>query len=413
MTKTASLLLIILFFCVNKSYAIIMVDVKTPGTLSTLLTDTQKDTCRSLVVSGKLNSADIRVLRQMGGYGDEGGKTGRLENLDLKDARIVNDKEPFMVLDAAKDSLAVYLAIGKKVRTKNYLGVSLQRFHKRDYDMYRRNEYWQEDSYEWTPGVMTVNGESVSYYLPKCYLGHKDDDSDPYSHVNNRGQKSHKPKSGFHYSFAHGITEKDWKEMRRYKVTKFRGHRICEHNGRYEMRVSCNSKYFFYDTFYKCPSLKTVILPRRCHLDKTVEESTPNISYRYPEPTVKVSVFLSQQVYNMVAINGNDLKVLPFSLEDCRNIRIKDDAKKDILATLSRLAVDKDRVPETHLSYKVWIMTVQGDVDNVRNYYIDRRYNYVYCLEDRCVYRMSEELYGILRAQGVTRKRIVLRKVLY
>ena len=412
MTKTVSLLLIILFLCVDKSFATTKVEVNTPGTLSSLLTDAQKDTCRSLVVSGKLNSADIRTLRQMAGYGEEGGKTGRLETLDLSDAKLVNDKEPFMILNAAKDSLALFLSAGKEVRTESYLGVSLQKFHHRDYDMYRRNMHWQKDSYVPAPGVMTVNGESVCYYLPKCYLGFKEDDSNPCSHVNNREYKYRRPMSGFHYSFMFGITEEDWKQMRRYKITKFRGHRICEHNGRYEMRVSCNSRYFFYDTFYKCSSLKTVIFPRRCRLDKTVEENTTHISYRYPEPIVKTSVYVSQQVYNMISIVGNDVEVSPFSI-DCKNVKIKNDAKKEILAALSRLAIDKDGKSPVHLKYRVWIQTIEGDVDNVRNYYIDRDYSYVYCVEDRRVYRMSDELHDLLRSQGVTRKRILFREELY
>ena len=76
------------------------VELSTPGTLSALLTDAQKDTCKSLVVTGKLNSADIRTLRQMAGYGDDGGK---LENLDLRNAGFVSDDSPYQTLDAEND----------------------------------------------------------------------------------------------------------------------------------------------------------------------------------------------------------------------------------------------------------------------------------------------------------------------
>lgn len=43
-----------------------------PGTLSSLLTQAQQDTCQYLVVSGKLNSADIKVLRKMAGAESSG-----------------------------------------------------------------------------------------------------------------------------------------------------------------------------------------------------------------------------------------------------------------------------------------------------------------------------------------------------
>ena len=73
---TVALSLCALLVSLN-TYGETYVEVKIPGSLSTLLTDAQKDTCRSLVVSGKLNSADIRTLRQMGGYGDGGGQVGK------------------------------------------------------------------------------------------------------------------------------------------------------------------------------------------------------------------------------------------------------------------------------------------------------------------------------------------------
>lgn len=50
----------------------VKVKVIEPGTLSSLLTQAQQDTCQYLVVSGKLNSADIKVLRKMAGAESSG-----------------------------------------------------------------------------------------------------------------------------------------------------------------------------------------------------------------------------------------------------------------------------------------------------------------------------------------------------
>ena len=43
------------------------VHVKKAGTLETVLSASQQDTCRHLIVKGKLNSADLQVLRRMAG----------------------------------------------------------------------------------------------------------------------------------------------------------------------------------------------------------------------------------------------------------------------------------------------------------------------------------------------------------
>ena len=78
--------------CVANTFAVTTVKVKQAGTLGTLLTQVQQDTCTALAIKGKLNSADIRVLRRMAGYGTEG-RPGRLAVLDLHKARFVKDSE--------------------------------------------------------------------------------------------------------------------------------------------------------------------------------------------------------------------------------------------------------------------------------------------------------------------------------
>ncbi|MGN0234041.1 MAG: hypothetical protein ACI4B5_06445, partial [Bacteroidaceae bacterium] len=64
--------------CVTGAFAMTKVITKKAGMLGTLLTQAQQDTCTALAIKGKLNSADIRVLRQMAGYKEDGCSTGQL-----------------------------------------------------------------------------------------------------------------------------------------------------------------------------------------------------------------------------------------------------------------------------------------------------------------------------------------------
>ena len=81
------------------------VRVKKAGTLETVLGASRQDTCRHLIVKGKLNSADLQVLRRMAGWADGAGRTGQLHVLDLRGAHFVKDAQPFLCLDARDVSL--------------------------------------------------------------------------------------------------------------------------------------------------------------------------------------------------------------------------------------------------------------------------------------------------------------------
>lgn len=73
--------------------------LKTPGELGTLLSDEEKASITRLHIAGKLNSADVRVLRRMAGA-NNGDTTwtwegGTLCYLDLQNASFVTDKTSF------------------------------------------------------------------------------------------------------------------------------------------------------------------------------------------------------------------------------------------------------------------------------------------------------------------------------
>ena len=82
-----------------------VVEVKKPGTLGSLLTQEQQDTCTTLILQGKLNSSDIKVLRHMAGYQEEGCQTGCLRGVDLSRVTFVSDKKPYLVLDTAQEHM--------------------------------------------------------------------------------------------------------------------------------------------------------------------------------------------------------------------------------------------------------------------------------------------------------------------
>ena len=70
-------------------------NVETPGTLSSLVTN-KKYSTSLLTVSGSLNGTDLRFIREMAGSAVDGSKTiGNLEYLDLTDANIVKGGEKY------------------------------------------------------------------------------------------------------------------------------------------------------------------------------------------------------------------------------------------------------------------------------------------------------------------------------
>ena len=126
-----------LILCAMMLSAQAIVSVTKPGNLSKVLTSAQRDTCTQLIVKGKLNSADIRVLRRMAGYKEEGCSTGHLHTLNLAEAEFVTDKEPYMVLDAKEAMLAVVANPEFGIAPQFALGEPLQNNHVIHYERYQ------------------------------------------------------------------------------------------------------------------------------------------------------------------------------------------------------------------------------------------------------------------------------------
>lgn len=64
--------------------------LSTAGTLSTMISETAKDTITKLKIIGPLNGSDIRLIREMAGWDKDGLPTeGKLTDLDISEAMIV------------------------------------------------------------------------------------------------------------------------------------------------------------------------------------------------------------------------------------------------------------------------------------------------------------------------------------
>lgn len=239
------------------------VTVMDPGTLSDVLPQAQRDTCTQLKVKGALNSADVRLLRQMGGCGDEAGKLGIL---DLSEVSFVDDKIPYLVLDARKERLAV-----------------------------TAQAYW---TYEMVSGITSNhlgskwNGESnrrhpvrVLAYRPMLYLGQdaiKPDKETSFADFDPKKAAKRYVESTANvgqYFFSEDIAPWEWKEMKRHKLIRFDGHELVREKDGYFLQVCTKKGLFPHDMFYKCSSLHTVVLPEDTHVDYRVKDKTSQTQY--------------------------------------------------------------------------------------------------------------------------------------
>ncbi|MBP5393074.1 MAG: hypothetical protein J6Y59_04575 [Bacteroidaceae bacterium] len=205
----------------------VKVMVQKPGTLSAILTQAQQDTCQYLVISGKLNSADIKVLRKMA----EADGRGRLKLLNLQDATIVSSEVPYLTIQKAEETILA--------------GTSSQRYEPRRIEFghdakasFNDHEYALAESQYRPVSPFVVTTEDAYYVL----LG------EAY------GELDAKVK-------AQNLTE--WKSLKRQKLNG-KGHRISKSDdNHYTYNAFTHKKLFCMDMFYRCPNLKTIVLPRK------------------------------------------------------------------------------------------------------------------------------------------------------
>lgn len=287
------------------------VEVKKAGMLAEVLTQEQKDTCSYLVVSGKLNSADIRVLRQMAGYAEEEGQSvGRLATLDLGGVEFVTDKSPYMVLDAAEVQLkATVVPTGSKSYS-HMLGRPLAEDHEINYDRYYHKDWKDYRNYRWNgsfyvdrPELMEVTGKSTSY-RPRYFIG-KLEDMEKHVHPQHKTSSSSDTQhskvkmpyfNGGQFCFASkDFGTADWKMMKRAGITHFRGHRVVKDGDRYLLEAFCQKGCLPHDMFHGCSSLQHVILPDGVRVDRTVFDETSTLEYSVPYDKVTI-LYINKKV---------------------------------------------------------------------------------------------------------------------
>jgi len=213
--------------------------VEKAGSLSSLLTQEQQDTITMLTLSGKLNSADIRTLRHMTGFKEEGYSTGRLEWLDIREAKIVTDKEPYLVIEEAENLI--------RLRTR--------------VTEYRSNKLFEASYSKWS---LENDFQNIS------------------RHYDTTNPRPNFPSTKFSYILLGGKGESpQWDDVKKRKLTHFKGHVLEQKDGHIRYSAFTCKNSFCYDMFLGCPTLvflhfsqfkndKVYVIPDRTVFSKTV-----------------------------------------------------------------------------------------------------------------------------------------------
>lgn len=245
---------------------VLTVKVSAPGTLEQMVESHRLDTCTSLTVEGKLNSADIRTLRRLAGHAEDGKATGQLRTLNLSKVKFVTDKTPFLELNVAEEQLA-------GVITPDYVHSYTPRL----------NTSWSESS----PGsgdISSFTGSStykkVERYKPIYYLSHTLQCSLMVScQVKMKNDRFTYMRSESQFNTSDGLSDSLWQVLCKKGLDKFSGHRIEKRTDGYYLTAMSKRKQFSPITFYGCPQLRSVTLPKDIMFGPHIYDEGNCISY--------------------------------------------------------------------------------------------------------------------------------------
>lgn len=219
-----------------------------PGNLMNIITQKQQDTCTALKVIGKINSADIKVLRKMAGCPENGNQKGKLRTLDLLHAEIVTDKEPYMELNSEDDSIYISSYVNSPKGSTHTINKNTW-YHSNGTTHFSRFNDW-------------------SFATPIYIIGI---DEEKYNQL----QKNEYP-----YLLTNAISKKDMKRIKRKGLLKLKkGHAVKWKNNKFYLQFSTHNKTFSLSTFYQCPQLETVFLPVDIKINNQIRIYKDEVQY--------------------------------------------------------------------------------------------------------------------------------------
>ena len=222
------------------------VEVKKAGTLATLVSAEEQQNLTALTVSGRLNSADVKVLRRMAGAADRdvtaGDKacspngqepgtlpTGQLRHLDLSRARFENDDAPYLTFRPGKN-YKIRINVNR-VYTRNRETGELK--------LRSRDQYISDLQESRTSSTrrMLADKEATRQY--------------------NRIEQE----DGRREFALYGMSDKEWKEIRRHDWNKHADH-FEERLADSTFIVGCHTAKhcISFRMFHGCTALETIVL---------------------------------------------------------------------------------------------------------------------------------------------------------
>ena len=244
------------------------INVETAGTLASLLTQEQKDTCSQLGIIGQINSADIVTLREMAG------ENGNLSKLDLSGARIVGSKEPYLQIEDAEKEIMLW---EYSVRKHSFYFTGDKRFfYEREVN---KNRGWgtpyQNKLYPSSPGRYLSPSPYQVPYRERAYSGGYDD---PYCIMGGINEPSSNKRTGI------CLFEDNLKRVKQMKFIpmrpiRFKGHRLKRKGDSYILSAHTEKNSFCPDMFYHCPKLKQVIIPIKASVNERLSIAGSNINF--------------------------------------------------------------------------------------------------------------------------------------
>ena len=212
-----------------------VVRVDVPGTLCRAVTKELIDTCSHLVVNGKLNSEDIHFLRHLCGCEADchKGIVGKLQVLDIRNAKWERDKHPYMTLRGTDDGLYGWVRPDWLVGFQDQIVIQHPGLN----------------------GSSTQNWGGAPFYRPQIVIVGKRRVEFVQTYLDSR--------KGELLNLSQYVSKDEWKRVKNRWLPKVAAHRLIrEDSGTCVLYAYLMKKKVTYDMFYKCPTVKAVILPK-------------------------------------------------------------------------------------------------------------------------------------------------------